>query len=347
MNRKKPSIFAAFLVLSGTLFTCGNPMIQDEYERIGGMGDTKTYSIASPEDVKKIETHPDGTFLITSDEDLELSAPIADFRGRIQGAGNGKLLVSGMFCLKANGASFRDITFKQNGSVPRGQAIIGMVAGEAVDTSFINVKLEGALSSNRTGDENVIIGAIAGKVDGASTIERCASFSDVTISVSAAQTIKAGGIVGLLNGGSIKYSYSHSAINLVATSTIEAGGFTAENRGEITDSYYASGTGLSGSQMDNAPAQLFSYTALNIGTIKNSYSHANGTNERWGQTSAGTNDNCLDQQGGSTSSYLSSDATYATFISSNPESQWILAGMTSSGPFARLINNPDSLASGW
>jgi hypothetical protein len=339
----KQQIAVSFIIitLGCGILSCGNPWIQEEYERVAGIGDTLTYTIDSILDLPKLQGHPNGTFIITAVDDIELNAPLTEFSGTIQGAGAGRILVNGMFCLSAKDATFRDAVFVQNGSSPRGQALLGVVAGSAVKTQFINVQASGSsLSALKTGDEDVIIGGIAGSIDADSVVERCSSLVN-TINVTSAQTVIAGGIVGK-NEGTIKYSYGHSSINVNASTTVKAAGLAGTNTGTITDSYYASSGGINGNSLDPAtyPPLLAGFVAENSSTLKNSYTHAPGTNEQVGTGSGVTPDNCM--YGGNNHSF-GNPASYSSFISQNNSSQWVLTSdMGSSGTFARLANNFDT-----
>jgi hypothetical protein len=254
--------------------SCGNPIIQDEYNKIANLGDTNVFQIAGPEDVSKFHAHPEGNFVLVSTDDIDMDKMVAGvFKGSVRGQGpeGAALKVSGMLFEETDGAVIRDIRIVSGSTPAKGTSTVGMVAGKAKNTKFINVRLEGTnLNITRADSGTAVIGGIVGTMQGGE-ITRCSTVgpNGFTMGVTAAaSTIYAGGLVGQNMGGTITYSFFKGALN-GGTASVRGvfGGLAGTSSGTITQSYNAGTVG--GTATDPNSGFVGSITGENNGTIEN------------------------------------------------------------------------------
>ena len=346
MNKFLYFIPTTFFTFAFAVVSCGNPIIEDEYGKVSGLGDNKLYIIKTFEDIAKIHAHLDGTFVFDLDDDLEMDAKVTGvFTGKLQGMGTGKVLVAGSMFEETDGAVIKDIVFVQNGAAERGANNVGIVTGAARNTKFINVRVEGSISTSRTAGMSVCVGGIAGRMDAGSVITR--SSSEAGVNSPQGSVVNIGGLVGFNEGGEISYSYSHGQINGGAEDTINAGGLAGYSSGRIFDSYYA----LTGGIVASAPTTTTVGGLVgdsSAGTLENSYSSAGaGVTAAAGSPPSETpnvhpNPTTLD------ASSFNSNPSYWSFGPTFQDGD--AGGATAGAPvqiLPRLINNPDRFTGPW
>lgn len=337
-------IFIPFLIL----VSCGNPIIEDEYGKVFGLGDNKLYIIKTDADISKLHAHPDGTFIFDLDDDIEMDAMLPEFSGKMQGMGPGRVLVSGMMFGETNGAVIKDMVFLQNSSPDRGVNVVGLVTGVARNTQFINVRIEGGqIATVRTGGMEVFVGGIAGQMDAGSVITR--SSSEAGVAAGGGNIINIGGLVGYNNGGVISYSYSHGAITGSAEDTMNAGGLAGLNTGKIFDSYYALAGGImaAGATTNNVGGLVGDSSA---GIIENSYSSTGaGGNYAGSGLEPASPEKVYHNKTSFVVGDFSSNPSYWSFDATFQDGD--VGGTVTPGSsvtiLPRLVNNPDRFSGPW
>ncbi|MDR0539586.1 MAG: hypothetical protein LBG74_03665, partial [Spirochaetaceae bacterium] len=337
--RNKLYVSCAVVYVIGAV-SCGNTWINDEYDRVAGAGDPFMYTIAGQADVSKIQAHPNGSFLITSNDNITIDTIIDEFGGKIQGQGKGEIRVSGMFAKKAKNALFKDIVFNATLNPPVGTAILGIVAAEAENTQFINVQIKGDLKAQRVEGKKVVIGGIVGIMDAKSKIERCGTFATPpSIEVSGSGDAIAGGLVGQNNGGTIFYSFSHSSFSITATNTATVGGIAGilEAGSKLSNSYYANDGYGPNSGLANVTAGGTSYIGGLVGnntggssTLEVSYTTYN--------TTVGTGDS---GPGNVFANVISAGGQISIGSNGYETTIWYRNQSPPPPTYPRLFNNPD------
>jgi hypothetical protein len=200
--------------------------------------DSGIYYISQDSDLSKFTAYPGGVFVLYRNITVPASA-LTDvpFTGSLVGTLNSRgrpctinLAGGEPLFQTCQGAWVENITVSVNKAAVFSGQYAGAIAGSAADTGFLNITVEGGITTKYPGAETHYAGGIAGMIDADSLVEKCVSNAAIDAQHSGG-TVSAGGIAGL-NAGTITASYAGGVVEASGDATF-AGGIAGNNTGAI------------------------------------------------------------------------------------------------------------------
>lgn len=210
----------------------------------GGSGtSTDPYLISTAGDMFQMEMNQTAHYKLVNDIDMSLAntswRPLDYFSGSLDGDGytiynfwvNSEKYHTGLFYQLANSAKVKNLVFVEPKiDITRFNAYAGVIAGNAMGDSLLNIHIYDAQFNDLAGSTSIIAGGIAGSASLYSTIESC-SF-DGMVTLPAASDF--GGIVGDARTGTAITACATSGSYTASTSLGGIVGSTGKNI-SITD----------------------------------------------------------------------------------------------------------------